>query len=113
MITRIAMFEGTLKSGNVQAFRTAVKQQLVPLWSRFAGSTEIRVLFTDECDDGAPAYPMILEISYPDTAALDRAMESPARLQLRDMIGGFLAEHFDGRVHHHTAELNVFVPVSG
>lgn len=111
MITRIAMFEGAIKSGLETKFREDVVSTLVPLWTRFAGAEDIRVMFTDECDPGAPAFPMILAISYQDVAAMNRAMESPARLKLREVIGDFLARYFEGEVHHHTTQLNAYVPV--
>lgn len=112
MITRIAMFEGKIKPGLELQFRDDVRAALVPLWVRFAGATDIRVMFTDDCDPGAASFPMILAISYPDTEAMDKAMASPARLQLKEMIGPFLARYFDGKVHHHTAELNAYLPVA-
>lgn len=106
------MFEGIITPGLEAEFRAQVKDLLVPLWVRFTGCTEVRVMFTDLADDGAPAYPMILAISYPNQAAFDVAMANPARLQLRDMIGSFLGRYFEGKVHHHTAELNSYLPAA-
>lgn len=113
MIARIAMFHGTIREGLTQAFRQDVRDTLVPLYRRFTGCTEVRILFCDECDDGAPEYPLILSITYPDEAAFDTAMASPARLELRDMIGDFLVRYFDGSVEHHTAELAAYTPLAG
>ena len=106
MITRFAMFEGTVKPGHTDAFRSAVKERLVPLWTQFPGNSDVRVMFGEERDEGAPEFPLILAITYPDRDAMTAALDSPARAQSRDVTGEIVAEHFDGRIHHHVTELN-------
>ena len=54
MITRFALFEGAVKPGQTEAFRAAVLERLVPLWRQFPGSTDVRVMFSDDRDEGAP-----------------------------------------------------------
>ena len=66
MITRYALFEGSVKPGMRDAFRAAVSERLVPLWKQFPGAQEVRVMFGEERDEGAPEFPLILAISYPD-----------------------------------------------
>ena len=39
------------------------------------------------------------------TAALD----SPFRAQSRDVTGEIVAEHFEGRIHHHVTERHEFI----
>ena len=56
MITRYALFEGAVKPGQTEAFRTAVKDRLVPLWTQFPGASEVRVMFSDDRDEGAPEF---------------------------------------------------------
>jgi hypothetical protein len=58
-------------------------------------------MFSEERDDGAPAFPLILAISYPNRAAMNAALTSDARNQSRDVTGEIVAEFFDGRIHHH------------
>ena len=65
-----------------------------------------RVMFGEERDEGAPEFPLILAITYPDRDAMTAALDSPARAQSRDVTGEIVAEHFDGRIHHHVTELN-------
>ncbi|MCB1451218.1 MAG: hypothetical protein KDJ67_14055 [Nitratireductor sp.] len=101
MITRYAMFEGSVKPGKTEAFRAAVEERLVPLWKQFAGAREVRVMFGEERDEGAPEFPLILAISYPDRAAMELALASPARAKSREVTGEIVAELFDGRIHHH------------
>lgn len=108
MITRFALFEGSVKPGQTDAFRAAVLDRLVPLWKQFPGNTDVRVMFGDDRDEGAPEFPLILAISYPDTAAMEGALDSPYRAQSRDVTGEIVAEHFDGRIHHHVTQLNEF-----
>lgn len=101
MITRYALFEGSLKNGQVAAFRAAVEAELVPLWRQFPGATSVRVSFSDERDAGAPEFPLILAVSYPDEAALKVALASPVRAQSRAVTESVVERFFDGRIHHH------------
>lgn len=108
MITRFALFEGSVKSGRTDAFREAVTQRLVPLWRQFPGNSDVRVMFGEEQDEGAPEYPLILAISYPDKQTMAGALESDARNKSREVTGEIVAEFFDGRIHHHVTESNEY-----
>lgn len=108
MITRFALFEGTVKPGQTQAFRTAVLDRLVPLWTQFTDNTDVRVMFSEDRDEGAPEYPLILAITYPDRAAMEAALACPARFQSKEVTGEIVAEFFEGRIHHHVTELNEY-----
>lgn len=108
MITRFALFEGTVKPGYVDAFRIAVRERLVPLWTQFPGNVDVRVMFSDDRDEGAPEFPLILAITYPDTATMDAALQAPVRFQSKQVTGEIVAEFFDGRIHHHVTQLNSF-----
>ncbi|WP_299608837.1 antibiotic biosynthesis monooxygenase [uncultured Tateyamaria sp.] len=108
MITRFALFEGSVKPDHTDAFRAAVLERLVPLWRQFPGNTDVRVMFSDDRDEGAPEFPLILAITYPDEAAMQSALSSPYRAQSRDVTGEIVAEHFDGRIHHHVTQLNEY-----
>ncbi|MEM8978103.1 MAG: hypothetical protein AAGD04_01340 [Pseudomonadota bacterium] len=108
MITRFAMFEGSVKPGHVEAFRAAVLDRLVPLWTKFPGNTEVRVMFSEDRDEGAPEFPLILAISYADEAGMESALASPYRAESRDVTGEIVAEHFEGRIHHHVTRCHDF-----
>ncbi len=108
MITRYALFEGYIKDGKTDAFRAAVNARLVPVWTQFPGSCEVRVMFGAERDEGAPEFPLILAISYPDRDAMAEAMHSDARAVSRNITGEIVAEFFDGRIHHHVTEASEY-----
>ncbi len=104
MITRFALFEGSVAEKDVPAFRAAVLDRLVPLWKAFPGNTDVRVMFSEDRDMGAPEFPLILAISYPDSATMEAALDSPARNQSKDVTGEIVAAYFKGRIHHHVTE---------
>lgn len=108
MITRFALFEGAVQPNQTEAFRSAVLDRLVPLWKQFPGNTDVRVTFSDDRDEGAPEFPLILAISYPDKATMDAALDSPARFQSKDVTGEIVDEFFEGRIHHHVTQRHEF-----
>lgn len=110
MITRYALFDGKVHDGQMGAFRAAVLDELVPKWKAFPGALAVRVCFADSRDDGAPDYPLILAVDYPDLAAVDRALASPARAEGREATNRLLARFFTGRVHHHITQAHTFDP---
>lgn len=101
MITRYALFEGTVKEGQTPAFRAFVNENLVPLWTQFDGALEVRVMFGEDRDEGAPEYPLILAISYQNMAGMDKALACDARFKSREVTGELVERYFDGRIHHH------------
>lgn len=101
MITRYALFEGTIAAGQTEAFRQAVMTELLPTWQAFPGATAVRVTFAESRDDGAPEYPLILATNYPDQAAVDAALASPQRTASRAATQSVIARFFTGRIHHH------------
>jgi hypothetical protein len=109
MIIRYALFEGAIHEGREDEFRTFVKERLVPLWTRFPGAEEVRVLDGIGRDEGAPVYAMALAIRYPDMAAVEKVMQSDVRLQSREVTGELL-KLFTGKVHHHLFSANEYAP---
>ena len=101
MLMRMAVFEGRVKPGQEAGFHRYVTERLAPLWRQFDGAAEVRVLFGAEQDASAPEYPLILAITYPDRAAMERALASPARYESRDLLPELFEKYFDGRMHHH------------
>lgn len=101
MITRYALFEGKVHEGQTEVFRKAVLEEILPKWRAFPGALAVRVSFAEFRDDGAPEYPMILAISYPDLATVEAALASPARVEAKTATDSALARFFSGRIHHH------------
>jgi hypothetical protein len=108
MLTRLAIFEGSVREGQEEAFRAYVDQRLVPLWRKFEGAAEVRVLFALERDGRAREIPLILAITYPDREAMARALASPARYESRDLLPELFERFFDGALHHHLMEAQCF-----
>ena len=108
MITRFALFEGSVNDGQTEAFRAAVRDRLVPLWRQFPGATDVRVMFSEDRDEGAPEFPLILAITYPDQAAMTAALDAPVRYESKAVTGEIVDAYFKGRIHHHVTELNVY-----
>lgn len=110
MITRYAFFEGSVKAAQKEAFRAAVMETLVPRWTAFPGALAIRVSFAVARDEGAPDFPMILAVDYPDRVAVDAALASPARTAAKAATDAVLSRFFEGRIHHHVTEAYEFNP---
>lgn len=99
MFIRCAFFRGQAKPGCEEAFTRYVREQLVPLWTRFPGAEEVRVLRQVEADVADPHFEMVLAIRYPSREAIDKALASEVRAQSREVTRGLL-EMFDGTVFH-------------
>ena len=107
MLIRCAFFEGRVKSGREDAFVSFVKDRLVPLWTKFPGAQEVRVLRQAESDTEEPHYAMVLSIAYPDHAAMAQALQSDVRNQSRAETVE-LVKLFDGRIFHTVFEVPHF-----
>jgi len=79
VITRFALFEGTVGQERTEAFRAAILEEVLPHWKSFPGVLSVRISFENERDEGAPELPLILAITYPNRAAVDVALASPER----------------------------------
>lgn len=110
MITRYALFEGTVHPGQTPAFRAAVMAELRPIWQTFPGALAIRVTFAESRDDGAPEYPLILAVDFADQADVDAFLAHPVRMSGRTATESVLARHFSGRIHHHVTIAHEFAP---
>lgn len=99
MFIRCAFFEGKVKSGCEDAFNLFVKEQLLPLWTKFPGAQEVRVLRQFESDTEQPHYAMVLAIKYPSRAAIDQALKSDVRAKSREVTTE-LVKLFEGRIFH-------------
>ena len=107
MITQICtLFEGTIAAGARRCdFRSAVRERLVPLWSQVSRrNSDVNVSFGLSRDEGAPEFPLVLAITYPDEATMSAALESDARFQSKAVTGEIVDAFFDGRIHHHVTE---------
>ena len=108
MITRYAIFHGTVKPGQETAFRAYVDERLTPLWRKFEGAAQVRVMFREDHDPNGPSIPLILAIDYRDRDAMARALDSPARYESRDLLPALYENYLDGVLHHYVMEIEVY-----
>ena len=104
MYIRCAFFEGRVKPGCDDAFAAFVKERLVPLWTKFPGADEVRVLRQRESDTAEPHYAMVLSIRYPSLDAIEEALKSDVRQQSREETAE-LVTMFEGRIFHTVFEV--------
>lgn len=104
MITRYALFEGSIHTGQTEAFRAAILTDVLPHWKSFPDVLAVRVYFENERDEGAPEMSLILAISYPNRAALGTALASPQRALAKVATEAVLERYFTGRVHRHITD---------
>ena len=104
MITRFALIEGQIQPGDTEKFRCAILEEVLPHWKSFPGVLAVRVCFANERDEGAPEIPLVLAVSYPNRAAVDKALASPERALAKAATESVLARYFRGKVHHHITE---------
>ncbi|MFN3993505.1 MAG: hypothetical protein ACK4IU_11425 [Tabrizicola flagellatus] len=112
MITRYALFEGILREGHEEAFRRDVLAEILPVWRRFPGTLAVHVTFAEDRDEGAPEYPLILAIDWPDMATVEAFLDHPIRKEGRAATEAVLARHFEGRIHHHVTTAHSFTPLT-
>lgn len=99
MYIRCAFFRGRVRPGREAEFTRYVHERLVPLWTRFPGASEVRVLRQLESDVADPRLEMVLSIRYPSREAIEAALASDVRVESREATRGLL-EMFDGSVFH-------------
>ncbi len=104
MIVRFAVFEGAVHAENTQNFRNAVLERVVPRWKAMPYVQSVSVNFEVSRDEGAPNYPLIVAISYPDLGAMKDALASVEREQTKFEADKVMAEYFTGTLHHHVME---------
>jgi hypothetical protein len=105
MLIRCAFFEGHVREGKEAAFEQFIEQRLMPLWRRFPGATDVRLLRRVTADPQASAVHMVLEFDYPSQEAIDKVLDSPVRAEAKAETEKLLAM-FDGRLFHIVFELN-------
>lgn len=99
MFIRCAFFQGQVKPGLEDAFNQYIREELVPLWTRFPGAQEVRVLRQVESDVEKPHFCMVLSVRYPTRESIEIALASEVRLQSRE-VSKALIDMFDGSVFH-------------
>lgn len=106
MITRYALFQGTVAANRMAEFKDRVETELLPTWMVYPGAAAVRVAFTSEWDGGAPEVPLVLAIDFPTKDDLERALRSQERLDSRAATERVLPGLFEGNIFHYVTESN-------
>jgi hypothetical protein len=109
MLTRTAIYEGTVRAGHEDEFFRRVRDELEPLWRRFPNVTAVRVQRMRAKDADARPIAMILEMDFPDQAAIDACLASPIRPESHAATVEVM-KLFDGRFYHLVADATVLPP---
>ncbi len=112
MLTRIAIYEGRIKPGQEEIFFSRVRDELEPIWAQFPGVTAVRVLRRRESDQDAAPIPMILEMDFPDMAAIEACLGSEIRPQAHAATEAVM-QLFEGRFYHLIAESKALPVAAG
>ncbi|MCJ2011006.1 hypothetical protein [Methylobacterium sp. J-076] len=103
MLTRTAIYEGTVRDGQEDEFFRRVRDELEPFWRRFPGAVAVRVQRLVSKDADARSVAMILEMDFPDQAALDACLASSIRPESHAATEAVM-RMFDGRFYHLVSE---------
>ena len=106
MLTRTAIYEGTIRAGHEAEFRRRVRDELEPLWRRFPHVAAVRVQTTVSHDPDARPIAMILEMDFPDQAAIDDCLASSIRPESHAATEAVMTL-FEGRFYHLVADARV------
>ena len=103
MLTRVAVFEGTVEAGGKDAFFADVQARLEPIWRRFPHVLGVRVLRTQQADPGAIPIVMVLEMDFPDLDAIHASLASDIKTAAHAATLEVL-KPFNGRFFHFITE---------
>ena len=109
MLTRTAVYEGTIATGQEDMFYARVRDELEPLWRRFPGVLAVRVQRVRSADSDARPIAMILEMDFADMAAIEACLASPIRPESHAATLAVMTL-FDGRFYHLVAEARTLDP---
>ncbi len=109
MLTRTAIYEGRVTPGHEEEFFRRVRDELEPLWRRFPNVTEVRVQRLRSADPDARPIAMILEMDFPDQAAIDACLASSIRPESHAATVEVM-KLFEGRFYHLVTEATVLPP---
>jgi hypothetical protein len=111
MLTRTAIYEGTVRDGCEEEFFGRVRDELEPLWRRFPGVMAVRVQRLVSKDPDARPIAMILEMDFPDQKALDACLASSIRPESHAATEAVMTL-FEGRFYHLVSEATVLTPAT-
>lgn len=103
MLTRVAVFEGSLAPGSEDAFFADVAARLDPVWRSFPHVQAVRVLRTTAADPGAIPVVMVLEMDFASMADIQDCLASSIKTRAHAATLEVL-KPFTGRFFHFITE---------
>lgn len=119
MLTRTAIYEGTIETGQEEQFFREVGEKLDPIWRQFPNVRAVRVQRMIDRDthstadehDTVPVIAMIMEMDFTDRAAMRASLDSPIR-ETSHKATMEVMRLFHGRFYHLVSEATVFGPLA-
>lgn len=99
MYIRAAYWLGKPKEGEEQRFRALISDELVPTMRGFPGVGQVRILWPEQHEEGAPPIYCQVLVDFADEADRQAMMTSPERTALRPRVLEAVAL-FDGQMAH-------------
>jgi hypothetical protein len=107
MLTRTAIYEGKIKSGQEDEFFRQVENRLDPIWRQFPNVQAVRVQRVASADADAPPIAMIMEMDFSSQAAMHESLASPIR-ETSHAETLEVMQLFEGRFYHLVTEAQFF-----
>jgi hypothetical protein len=111
MFIRCAYLVGKPRDGHADALRQSLLTAL-PMYMRFDKIVSIRLLTSQDHEDGAPDIYATLELCFQTEAELWAAFEKPFRQEFKGWFGANVMPHFDGIVRHANQTVDEHTPQS-
>ena len=102
MLTRVAIYEGSIEPGTEDAFFQDVAARLEPVWRSFPNVLDVRVQRVMKSDRGAIPIVMVLEMDFADMAAIESSLASDIKTRSHALTLEVL-KPFSGRFFHYIA----------
>ncbi len=99
MLVRCGYLIGAPRAETKSDFDRSLKEEFLVCLSRLPGVSEARLLMSADAEQDAPEIYAVFAMTFADRAALDQALASEERKEMRASFAR-LMEVFDGRVLH-------------
>jgi uncharacterized protein (TIGR02118 family) len=99
MIVRSAFLEGTVAEADRAGFDRHMTETVLPAIATYPGIKAVQIRHVVEADPGAPPVYMIFDLHFDSLDAMNAALASDTRHEVRKTIAAVMPK-FKGRVYH-------------
>jgi uncharacterized protein (TIGR02118 family) len=99
VIIRTAVLEGSVPEADRAGFDARMRETVLPAIARYPGLRRATLRRSAEAEAGAPPVYMTFELWFDDLDAMNAALASPVRQEVRARIAEAMGP-FQGRVYH-------------